>query len=87
MEGGLREDIPTVKLARSECEQDGRIWLPKLMKLLDLCPSTSEGRRLIQGGGVSVNQQKISDPTVKISPEDGMIIAVGKRRVAKVQMA
>jgi tyrosyl-tRNA synthetase len=87
VEGGLREDIPAVKLAKSECDENGTIWLPKLMKLLDLCPSTSEGRRLIQGGGVTVNQQKVADPTTLLAPTDGMIIAVGKRRVAKVELS
>jgi tyrosyl-tRNA synthetase len=87
VEGGLREDIPAVKIARSECDANGQIWLPKLMKLLDLCPSTSEGRRLIQGGGVSVNQQKVSDPAAAIAPVDGMIIAVGKRRVVKLELS
>jgi tyrosyl-tRNA synthetase len=84
VEGGLRDDIPSVKLARSECEDDGTIWLPKLMKLLDLAPSTSEGRRLIAGGGVSVNQEKISDPQAKVKPAEGMLIQVGKRKAVKI---
>jgi tyrosyl-tRNA synthetase len=86
-EGGLREDIPSMKVERSECEADGRIWLPKLLKLADMCPSTSEGRRLVTGGGVYVDQQKITDPNARISPVDGMIVAVGKRRVVKVSLS
>lgn len=85
VEGGLRDDIPKVAFSRTDCESDGTISLPKLMKLLDLAPSTSEGRRLIAGGGVSVNQEKIADPNTKISPADGMIIQVGKRRVVKLE--
>lgn len=84
--GGLRDDIPVVKFPRGECEADGSIWLPKLMKLLDLAPSTSEGRRLIQGGGVSVDQQKISDPQAKVTPVEGMLIQVGKRKGARVTL-
>lgn len=84
VEGGLRDDIPTARLSRAECEADGTIWLPKLMKLLDLAPSTSEGRRLIAGGGVSVNQEKISDSTAKVTPTEGMIIQVGKRKAVKI---
>jgi len=83
-DGGLRDDIPSLPVPASECEADGVIWLPKLMKLLDLVPSTSEARRLIQGGGVSINQQKITDPQAKISPADGMLIQVGKRKAARI---
>jgi tyrosyl-tRNA synthetase len=84
VEGGLRDDIPTVKFSRSECDADGTIWLPKLMRLLNLAPSTSEGRRLIEAGGVSVNQEKISDPQAKVKPAGGMLIQVGKRKAARI---
>lgn len=86
VEGGLRDDIPVCSLARTEFEGDGTIWIAKLLKLLDMAPSTSEGRRLVQGGGVSVNQQKVSDPTAKISVENGALVQVGKRRAAKVEI-
>ncbi|OQZ07050.1 MAG: tyrosine--tRNA ligase [Planctomycetes bacterium UTPLA1] len=83
-DGGLRDDIPTIQVPVAECEADGAIGLPKLMKLLDLAPSTSEARRLIQGGGVSVDRQKQTDPQAKITPTDGMLIQVGKRKAARI---
>jgi tyrosyl-tRNA synthetase len=86
VEGGLRDDIPQVSLARDECDAAGAIWLPKLLKLLALAPSTSEGRRLIAGGGVSVNQEKISDPQAKVTPTEGMLVQVGKRKAARIAM-
>ncbi len=81
---GLRDDIPTVKLPPGACEADGTIWLPKLLKLLNLAPSTSEGRRLVESGGVSIDQQKTTDPQVKITPAEGMLIQVGKRKAARI---
>lgn len=86
VEGGLRDDIPAAAVPRAELEPDGSIWLPKLMKLMDLAPSTSEGRRLIQGGGVLVNQEKVSDPQLKVKPADQMLVQVGKRRAARVRL-
>lgn len=86
VEGGLRDDIPVGQVARSEFDDDGRIWLPKLLKLLAMAPSTSEARRLIAGGGVMVNREKVTDPKVNITPEPGMIVQVGKRRVAKLEL-
>lgn len=52
---------------------------------LELCPSKSEGRRLIQGGAVKVDSSKIEsiDETVKLS-EDGILIQVGKRKFRRV---
>ena len=84
VEGGLRDDIPSIKLDQDQCEKDGTIWLPKLMKLLNLAPSTSEGRRLIEGGGVLVDQQKVADPQAKVKPADGMLVQVGKRKAVRI---
>jgi tyrosyl-tRNA synthetase len=86
VEGGLRDDIPTVKLPRGECEADGTIWLPKLLKVLKLASSTSDGRRLIEGGGVSINQQKVADPQAKVTPMRDMLIQVGKRKAARIDV-
>ncbi|MBN2563908.1 MAG: tyrosine--tRNA ligase [Phycisphaerae bacterium] len=86
VEGGLRDDLPTGQVDRSELEPDGRIWLPKLLKLLEMCPSTTEGRRLMKGGGVSVDRKKVTDPTASVTPANGMIVQVGKRRVFRLEL-
>ncbi len=86
VDGGMRDDVPATSLSRGELDDQGQIWLPKLLKLLALCPSTSEGRRLIAGGGVSVDQQKVTDPKAGIAPADGMIVQVGKRRVVRLEL-
>ncbi len=83
--GGLRDDIPAASIAGGELE-DGQIWLPKLLKLLELAPSTSEGRRLVKGGGVSVDKKKVTDPSATVTPADGMIVQVGKRRVVRLEL-
>jgi tyrosyl-tRNA synthetase len=80
----LRDDIPAVKLPPGQCEADGSIWVPKLLKALDLAPSTSEGRRLIESGGVHIDEKKIGDPQAKVTPVDGMLIQVGKRKAVRI---
>jgi tyrosyl-tRNA synthetase len=85
VEGGLRDDIPSIPLDRGQCEADGTIWLPKLLKALALVPSTSEGRRLIAGGGVYVDQEKIIDPQAKVGIRDGMLLQVGKRKAVRIR--
>ena len=84
VEGGLRDDLPEGSVPRGELDGEGRIWVPKLLKLLGMCPSTGEGRRMICGGGVYIDQQRVTDPQAKFSPADGMIVQVGKRRVGRV---
>ena len=48
-----------------------------------LCKSKGEGRKLIAGGGVSVNGQKVTDVFMPITEdmfeEDGLIIKKGKK--------
>jgi len=64
----------------------GAIWLPKLMQLTNLAPSSSGGRRLIQQGAVKVDGTVISDPLYNLVPVDGMIIRSGKRRFVKLRI-
>jgi len=66
--------------------ENGSIWLPKLMLLAGLVPSTSEGRRLIQQGAVKVDGMKISDPSYNVMPADGMVIRSGKRRFVRLKV-
>ena len=73
------EDMPEVKLEWDE----GGLWLPKAMKAAGLAPSTSEAQRLIKGGGVKINGEKILDPSVKI-PKAEYVLSVGRRKYAKI---
>ncbi|MFQ5429043.1 MAG: tyrosine--tRNA ligase [Phycisphaerae bacterium] len=86
VEGGLRDDLPSCPLSREHLEADGTIWLPKLLKVTGLASSTSEARRLIAGGGVSVDREKVTDPAAGVRPADGMILQIGKRRAAKLAL-
>ncbi len=86
VEGGLRDDLPEATVARADLEADGSIWVPKLLKALGMCPSTSEGRRLVAGGGVSINQERIADANAKVLPADGMVVQVGKRKAARLRL-
>lgn len=77
---GMPEEVPEI-----EFHWDGEeIWVPKLMKLIGLCASTSEGVRLIRQGAVIINDVRVSDPDRKI-PEGEYIFKVGKRRFLKIK--
>jgi tyrosyl-tRNA synthetase len=81
-EGGLPDDIAEVVLPVDQ----GRVWLPKVMVEAGLAGSTSEGRRLISQGGVSVDGEKISDVNAEIPAGGTFLLQVGKRRFKRVTL-
>ncbi|PAF44532.1 tyrosine--tRNA ligase [Helicobacter sp. 11S02596-1] len=55
------------------------IWICELLKLANLCSSTSQARRDIQGGGLKINKQKIMDENYKFESGE-YVIQIGKRK-------
>ena len=62
--GNNRADIPTVEIEEASLGNDG-IPLFELLKVTGLASSGNEGRRLVKGGGIYVNGDRISDPETK----------------------
>lgn len=59
---------------------DNPIWIVKLMTLAGMASSNGEARRLIKGGAVSINGEKISDMNLEVNVINDMLLKVGKRR-------
>jgi len=83
--GELPDDIPVVDIENSSLN-DGKVWIVKLIADLGLVPSNGEGRRMVKQGAVKVNEEKIDDDNLEIAVEQDMIIQVGKRRFAKINL-
>jgi len=84
--GGSLENMPTAELT-SEDFTDGKIDLIGVLVKAGLNPSRSEARRAIEQGGVTVNDEKITDIKKEFTPEDfgeGMIVRRGKKNYKKV---
>ncbi len=79
----LPTDIPEVKLSVDLFENNS-IWIAKLLVELGLTSSTGEARRMIQQGGVKIDEEKIEDVQAQILVTAGMVIQVGKRKFAKI---
>ena len=62
------------------------VMASKLIFNCGLVPSGSEAKRIIKQGGVEIDGRKISDPNEQITPKNGMIIQVGKRRFARLRI-
>ncbi len=58
--GGNMENMPSTELCDDDFT-DGKIMIGNLLVKCGLCPSSSEARRLVKQGGVSVNDVKVTD--------------------------
>ena len=76
----LPGDMPTVEIAAEA------IMASKLLVECKLVSSSGEAKRMVRQGGVKVNEEKVSDPAMEITPADGMIVQVGKRKFAKLKV-
>ncbi len=77
---GMPDEIPEFETHPEE------IGLVQLMTKVGLSDSNGEATRLITGGAVSIDQQKISDSKLKLKLESGqkLIIKAGKKKFTKV---
>jgi len=63
------------------------VWASKAVHLTRLAPSHSEARRLVAQGGVWIDERKIETPDEEVTLREGMLLRVGKRRIAVVSFA
>ncbi len=84
------ENMPTVALT-AEDFTDGQIQINEIMLKAGLIKSKGEGRRLIQQGGVTLDEQKVTDPVAGISLEElgngSKILKKGKKVFYKVTLS
>ena len=76
----LPDDMPEVTL------EPGTVWIVKLLTDLKMAPSNGEARRLIQGGAVKINEEKVSEVDAQIELTDGMVLQAGKRKFARIHI-
>ncbi len=79
---GNTDDMPTTEIPAAELE--GGINILDLLVKTALCPSKSEARRLVQQGGVSVDDVKVTDPNTAVEIAESVIIKKGKKVYHKV---
>ena len=84
--GGASENMPTIQLA-AEDFADGKIGVLTLLVRCGLAASNSEARKLVQGGGVSLDGEKLTDPKCMLEQKrfaEGCMIKKGKKTFHKV---
>lgn len=60
--------------------------IAQVLKQAGLVGSTSEGLRQIEGGGVRINGDKVSDKALQLGAGETVVLQVGKRKFARVTL-
>lgn len=82
-EGNKPEDI--MEISWSTLSNTDQQTLVEILVATDLAPSKSEGRRLIEQGGVRTNEEVVSDVNQQVySSAIPLLIQVGKRRFVRI---
>ncbi len=80
-------DMPTTEINTEDLNENGEIGLLTLLVKCGLASSNGEARRLVQQGGVSVDDDKINDPKAFIKLSQSVIIKKGKKVFHKAELA
>lgn len=86
--GGNAANMPSTQIESSQLA-DGQIGVLDLLLACGLIPSKGEGRRLVEQGGVSIDEEKVESATATISAqqlEKGIVIRKGKKVYHKAEL-
>lgn len=76
----IPKDIETKEVKKGE-------WICKVLVELGFVSSTSQARRDIKAGALSINQKKQTDENFSFSQEGEFIVKLGKRKFVKIMVA
>ncbi|MBU1237582.1 MAG: tyrosine--tRNA ligase [Gammaproteobacteria bacterium] len=76
--GAIPDEMPEISIAAGPVAQ--------ILKQAGLVASTSEALRMIDGGGVRIDGEKLSDKSLVLTVGDTVVMQVGKRKFARVSL-
>ena len=85
--GEIPENVPEFPMSLVVTNDEGKVYLAKLLVDLKIAASVGEGRRLIDGGGVKVGDESIEKKCYNVDPAlfaAGTYVHSGKKRWAKL---
>ena len=77
--GALPDDMPELSVPAAPIAQ--------VLKQAGLVASTSEAMRMIDGGGVRINSEKLTDKSLVLNAGETVVLQVGKRKFARVSLS
>lgn len=82
----VKKDLPDIVDERSISELGSNPLIVDVLAHTGMVTSKGEARRLIQGGGVSIDGEKVSDISQTVDISNPRIIKVGKRKFLKIML-
>jgi tyrosyl-tRNA synthetase len=82
----VKKDLPDIVEERSISELGPNPLIVDVLAHTGMVTSKGEARRLIQGGGVSIDGEKVSDISQTIDISNPRVIKAGKRKFLKIMM-
>jgi len=81
-----RPDVIPEGALTDDMVRDGRVWLPRLLTGLGLAASNGEARRLVEQGGVKMDDVVLADSAAEFVPDSlhGVVLQVGKRKFLRI---
>jgi tyrosyl-tRNA synthetase len=81
-------EIPTLGIPADLLDAEGRVPLARLIVALGFESSTSNARRTIEQGGVTLGPDRtpVRDPKASTEVTAGLIVRVGKHKIARVSL-
>ena len=87
---GVADNMPETVLKDSDFNDNGQIDISGLLVTAGLASSRSDGRRAVEQGGVSINDDKVTDFKAVYDREffkgDGIVLKKGKKNFRKVTL-
>ncbi|MBR0464936.1 MAG: tyrosine--tRNA ligase [Clostridia bacterium] len=87
--GGSGESTPTTTVTREELAADSRLCV--LLAKGKVCSSNGDARKTMQQGGLTIGEEKITDPNYTVTPEqlegEGLIVRKGKKTYHRFVLA
>jgi tyrosyl-tRNA synthetase len=77
-QGEMPENMPEVSVVAGP--------IAGVLKQTGLVASTSEALRMIEGGGVRINGEKLADKSLVLNAGETVVLQVGKRKFARVSL-
>lgn len=82
---GLPDEIPASTLDAGLVEDDG-VWIVRALTAVGLASSSGEARRLLKGGGVRVDEERVEDEQRRLPAGASYLVQVGKRRFHRIEV-
>lgn len=72
---GVPDEVPEVRVAT----EGATLWIAKALSAAGLVKTTSEGRRLVEQGGVEIDGQRITDPQHQLARGGRYLVRAGSK--------